>query len=150
MGEKMPNVNYYDFAENSFTKPYSDYTAQLMDEEVKSIIEREYDRAKRVIMQHSKGLQELAQRLIDKEVIYPADLEEIFGKRQWKSRSDEIMELNKNLTIDNASQDGEQNFNDENEEIIRQKAIAAVLEKQKKQNSQDEQKEETTTCHVCR
>lgn len=144
MGEKMPNVNYYDFAENSFTKPYSDYTAQLMDEEVKSIIEGEYDRAKRVIMQHSKGLQELAQRLIDKEVIYPADLEEIFGKRQWKSRSDEIMELNKNLTIDNASQDGEQNFNDENEEIIRQKAIAAVLEKQKKQNSQDEQKEETT------
>ena len=137
MGEKIPNVNYYDFAENSFTKPYSESTAQMIDEEVKALIQREYDRAKRVLMQHSRGLQQLAQVLIEKEVIYPADLEAIFGPRLWRSRSDEIMELNKSLEDDKA--DGEGNgtdFNDENAEFIRQKAVAAVLEKQRKMQEQ--------------
>lgn len=133
MGEKMPNVNYYDFAENSFTKPYSESTAQMIDEEVKSLIEREYNRAKRVLMQHSRGLQQLAQVLIEKEVIYPADLEKIFGPRQWRSRSDEIMELNKNLDSENGEGGGDgTDFNDENAEFIRQKAVAAVLEKQRR------------------
>lgn len=137
MGEKMPNVNYYDFAENSFTKPYSESTAQMIDEEVKSLIEREYNRAKRVLMQHSRGLQQLAQVLIEKEVIYPADLEKIFGPRQWRSRSDEIMELNKNLGNENGEGDGDgTDFNDENAEFIRQKAVAAVMEKQRRLQEQ--------------
>lgn len=137
MGEKMPNVNYYDFAENSFTKPYSESTAQMIDEEVKALIQREYDRAKRVLMQHSRGLQQLAQVLIEKEVIYPADLEKIFGPRQWRSRSDEIMELNKNLGGENGNGEGDgTDFNDENAEFIRQKAVAAVLEKQRRMQEQ--------------
>ena len=137
MGEKMPNVNYYDFAENSFTKPYSESTAQMIDEEVKALIEREYNRAKRVLMQHARGLQQLAQVLIEKEVIYPADLEKIFGPRQWRSRSDEIMELNKNLGNENGEGDGDgTDYNDENAEFIRQKAVAAVMEKQRRLQEQ--------------
>ena len=145
MGEKMPNVNYYDFSENSFSKPYSETTAQLIDEEVKAIIQKEYDRAKRVLMQNARGLQQLAQLLIDREVIYPADLEKIFGPRQWRSRSDEIMELNRKAEEDakasaeNGLDAESTDYSDENEQIIRQKAIDAVIEKQRR--LQEQQKE---------
>ena len=145
MGEKMPNVNYYDFSENSFSKPYSETTAQLIDEEVKAIIQKEYDRAKRVLMQNARGLQQLAQLLIEREVIYPADLEKIFGPRQWRSRSDEIMELNRKAEEDakasaeNGLDAESTDYNDENEQIIRQKAIDAVIEKQRR--LQEQQKE---------
>ena len=149
MGNRMPNVNYYNFSENSFSRPYSEATAQMIDEEVKEMIQLQYERAKNVLMQHSQGLQELAQLLIDKEVIYPADLERIFGPRQWRSRSDEIMELNQNMTedINSNSENGPIDFADENAEIIRQKALRAVMEKQKrvqeqKQKEQQQLKEE--------
>jgi len=144
MGEKMPNINYYNFSENSFSRPYSETTAQLIDEEVKEIIALQYERAKSVLIQHAQGLQELAQLLIDKEVIYPADLEKIFGPRQWRSRSDEILELNEQMKDEVTSYDGDGpvDFADENAEIIRQKALAAVMEKQKRiaeQQKKDEQ-----------
>ncbi len=134
MGEKMPNVNYYNFSENAFSRPYSETTAQVIDEEVKEMIQIQYERAKNVLLQHSSGLQELAQLLIDKEVIYPADLETIFGPRQWKSRSDEIMELNEMAKDDNINVNGEEpvDFADENAEIIRKKALVAVMEKQRR------------------
>ena len=138
MGERMPNVNYYNFSENSFSRPYSEATAQMIDEEVKDLIQVQYERAKNVLTQHSQGLKELAQLLIDKEVIYPADLERIFGPRQWRSRSDEIMELNQNMTddINSDSENGPIDFADENAEIIRQKALKAVVEKQKRVQEQ--------------
>ncbi len=141
MGEKMPNVNYYNFSENSFSRPYSETTAQMIDEEAKNLIQNEFERAKRVLMQNSRGLQELAQQLIDKEVIYPADLERIFGPRPWRSRSDEIMELNKKVEEENkkngmSDEESNTDYNDENEEIIRQKAIDAVIEKQKKREEE--------------
>ncbi len=141
MGEKMPNVNYYNFSENSFSRPYSETTAQIIDEEAKNLIQNEFERAKRVLMQNSRGLQELAQQLIDKEVIYPADLERIFGPRPWRSRSDEIMELNKKVEEENkkngmSDEESNTDYNDENEEIIRQKAIDAVIEKQKKREEE--------------
>ena len=143
MGQRMPNINYYNFSENAFSRPYSEATAQMIDEEVKELIQTQYERAKNVLLQHSQGLKELAQLLIDKEVIYPADLEKIFGPRQWRSRSDEIMELNQNLAEDaNANnEEGPIDFADENAEIIRQKALAAVMEKQKRIQEQ-KQKEE--------
>ena len=137
MGDRMPNVNYYNFSENAFSRPYSETTAQMIDEEAKELIQTQFGRAKRLLMQHSRGLQELAQQLLDKEVIYPSDLERIFGPRPWRSRSDEIMELNKKVEEENKKNqvEGEESntdYNDENEEIIRQKAIDAVVEKQKK------------------
>ncbi len=143
MGQRMPNVNYYNFSENSFSRPYSEATAQMIDEEVKDLIQLQYERAKEVLSQHAQGLQQLAQLLIDKEVIYPADLEMIFGPRQWRSRSDEIMELNENIDKGQQSDNDQMvDFADENAEIIRQKALAAVVEKQRRlMEEQEKQKQ---------
>lgn len=91
MSETMPNLCYYDpESEYSFQKPYSDKTAELIDNEVKAQIAREYERAKFMLEENREGHQKLAQLLIEKEVIFAEDLELIFGKRKWSSRSDEL------------------------------------------------------------
>jgi cell division protease FtsH len=96
MSEKLPNLCYYSNDEYSFNKPYSEKTAELIDEEVQSMISRQYERAKQILSEPRKEHNELAQLLIDKEVIYAEDVERIFGKRLWASRSEEIMESEKN------------------------------------------------------
>ena len=133
MGEKLPNLCYYDNQEYQFSKPYSDKTAETIDEEVRRLIASEYERAKKVLLEHKDGHAQLAQRLIEKEVIFAEDLEEIFGKRPWTSRTDEILAANAE------NKDGEEeqptdatDHKKENEEIIRQKIVQAVLEKAEK------------------
>jgi cell division protease FtsH len=96
MSEKLPNLCYYNNEEYSFNKPYSEKTAELIDKEVQDMINRQYERAKEILSNHQKEHNELAQLLIDKEVIYAEDVERIFGKRPWASRSEEIMENEKN------------------------------------------------------
>jgi cell division protease FtsH len=96
MSEKLPNLCYYNNEEYSFNKPYSEKTAELIDREVQDMINRQYERAKEILSDHRKEHNELAQLLIDKEVIYAEDVERIFGKRPWASRSEEIMESEKN------------------------------------------------------
>ncbi len=91
MSEKLPNLCYYNNDEYSFNKPYSDRTAELIDEEVKIMINEQYERAKNILSEHKEGHNELAQLLVDKEVIFAEDVERIFGKRLWTSRSEEIM-----------------------------------------------------------
>lgn len=91
MSDNLPNLCYYNNDEYSFNKPYSDKTAELIDEEVKTLINNQYQRAKEILTQNSEGHQKLTQLLIEKEVIFAEDLENIFGKRPWKSRSEEIM-----------------------------------------------------------
>ena len=91
MSDKLPNLCYYNNEEYSFSKPYSDRTAELIDEEVKRMINEQYDRAKRMLSEHKEGHNQLAQLLMDKEVIFAEDVERIFGKRPWASRSEEIM-----------------------------------------------------------
>ena len=91
MSEKLPNLCYYNNEEYSFNKPYSDRTAELIDEEVKRMIHEQYERAKAILSEHKEGHNRLAQLLMDKEVIFAEDVEEIFGKRPWASRSEEIM-----------------------------------------------------------
>ena len=91
MSDKLPNVCYYNNEEYSFNKPYSERTAELIDEEVKRMINEQYERAKEVLTTHKEGHNQLAQLLIDKEVIFAEDVEKIFGKRPWTSRSEEIM-----------------------------------------------------------
>ena len=76
------------------TKPYSDRTAELIDEEARAIVLQEYERAKELLREHEAGLRELTQLLLDREVIYTEDVERIFGKRPWESRTDELMRLN--------------------------------------------------------
>ena len=90
MSEKLPNLCYYNNEEYSFNRPYSEKTAELIDEEVKSMVNEQYERAKQILSEHKEGHNKLAQLLIDKEVIFAEDVEEIFGKRPWASRSEEI------------------------------------------------------------
>jgi len=94
MSRHLPNLNYYDSTgqEYGFTKPYSDETARLIDEEVKRIINEQYERAKQLLQENAKEHHELAEVLLEREVIFSDDLERIFGERKWKSRSQEILE----------------------------------------------------------
>ncbi len=94
MSDKLPNLSYYDTSgqEYTFSKPYSDDTARLIDSEVKSMIAEQYERAKNILSEKAVGHKELATILLEKEIIYSDDLEHIFGKRKWISRSQEILE----------------------------------------------------------
>ena len=85
MSEKIGNISFYDSSGQSdfgFTKPYSEKTAELIDHEVNQIIDESYLRAKEVLKSNMKGLTELAELLLEKEVIFSEDLERIFGKRK--------------------------------------------------------------------
>ena len=98
MNEKVGNRSYYDSSgqDYSFTKPYSEATAKVIDEEVSKLIEKAYTRAKSILGKHKKQLMELAELLLDKEVIYKENLETIFGKRKWTSFEEEkLLEMDK-------------------------------------------------------
>lgn len=93
MSEKLPNINYYDpQQEYAFQKPYSEKTAELIDNEVNEIIATQYQRAKDILLENKEGHHKIADRLLQEEVIYTEDVEQILGKRQWKSRGDELKE----------------------------------------------------------
>ena len=121
MSDKLPNLCYYNSNEDySFTKPYSEHTAELIDQEVQHMINEQYMRAKALLQEHSEGHNQLAQLLIDREVIFAEDVEKIFGKRPWTSRSEEIMAANEQLPetkqLENKQEntDGENNSSSEN------------------------------------
>lgn len=92
MSDELSNLCYYNNQEYSFTKPYSEKTAEKIDEEVKKLINEQYLRAKALLSEHAAKHGELADLLINKEVIFTEDVERIFGKRPWKSRADELLE----------------------------------------------------------
>ena len=92
MGGKLPNICYYNNDEYSFQKPYSDTTAKTIDEEVLKMINGQYERAKQILTDHKEGHNQLAQLLVDREVIMAEDVEKIFGKRPWVSRTQELLE----------------------------------------------------------
>lgn len=93
MSEKLPNINYYEMQNDGWglAKPYSDDTAELIDQEVQAIIQSQYERAKQILLQYADGHHKLADLLLEREVIYTEDVENIFGKRPWVSRTDELM-----------------------------------------------------------
>ena len=93
MSDKLSNVCYYD-AQNdySFTKPYSDRTAELIDAEVQRLINEQYNRAKAILSENAAKHNQLADLLVEREVIFTEDVERIFGARPWKSRADVLME----------------------------------------------------------
>ena len=118
MSDKLTNLCYYDSqADYSFTKPYSEETAKLIDDEVKTLINSQYERAKQVLRENAEGHRKLAELLVEREVIFADDLEQIFGKRKWESRNEELMRENENaqaekkedasVTISEESQDNE-------------------------------------------
>ena len=92
MSDKIPNVNYQDNqGEYNFTKPYSDETARLIDQEIRSIIAEQYERAKKILQENEEGHHEMADLLFQREVIYTEDVEKILGKRPWDSRAEELL-----------------------------------------------------------
>ena len=91
MSDKLPNLCYYSNDEYTFNKPYSEHTAELIDQEVQKMINEQYARAKALLLEHKEGHNQLAELLIEREVIFAEDVEKIFGKRPWASRSEEIM-----------------------------------------------------------
>ena len=119
MGEKLPNLCYYDSQEYSFQKPYSDHTAQLIDQEVQTMIETQYARAKQLLSEHSSGHAQLAQLLVDREVVFAEDVEHIFGPRPWVSRTEELLE---EAQTDSTADDAEKSGQGEQEENKNQKA----------------------------
>lgn len=97
MSDKLPNLNYNDSTgqEMGFTKPYSDRTAEVIDAEVMRIVNEQYERAKQILQEYAAQHNRIRDALIENEVIYHDDVARILGPRKWKSRTDEIIELNK-------------------------------------------------------
>ena len=92
MSTQLPNICFYNNTEYQFQRPYSETTAKVMDDEVLKLINEQYERAKAILKEHAEGHAQLAQLLIDREVIFAEDVERIFGKRPWVSRSEEVLE----------------------------------------------------------
>ena len=92
MSDKLPNLCYYNQQEYTFQKPYSETTAKMMDDEVLKMVNEQYERAKNILEEHKEGHAQLAQLLVEREVIFAEDVERIFGKRPWTSRSEELIE----------------------------------------------------------
>ena len=92
LNDKIGNISYYDSSgqsEYNFGKPYSEHTAKTIDEEISKLIENQYQRAIRILTENKDKLEALANKLLEKEVIFREDLEEIFGKRAWEPEEKE-------------------------------------------------------------
>ena len=97
MSDKLKDVSFYDSTgryEYGFTKPYSDDTATLIDQETQRIIAEQMARAKQILTDNAEGHHRLAEMLIEREVITSEDVEQVLGPRPWKSRGDELLEVN--------------------------------------------------------
>jgi cell division protease FtsH len=125
MSNKLPNLCYYNNDEYNFQKPYSESTAKLIDEEVQNMINEQYDRAKELLQKHKEGHNDLAHLLITREVIFAEDVEHIFGKRPWVSRSEEILE-------------------DENAEVEPIKELTSPTEKEEEKQENTPEESDTT------
>ena len=127
MSEKLPNICYYNNAEYQFQRPYSETTAKIMDDEVLRMINEQYERAKSILTEHKEGHAQLAQLLIEREVIYAEDVEKIFGKRPWVSRSEELLEAQMKADAERMAEER-----------------AKELEAQKEQKEEKEEEEDKT------
>ena len=114
MSSKVGNISYYDSSgTETFTKPYSEKTAEEIDQEVKALVQKAYEQAKEVLTTHKKGLHELAELLLEKEVVFAEDLERIFGKRknQQKEEEEAAMIVPEDTTVDPALEQVEEEEN---------------------------------------
>jgi cell division protease FtsH len=96
LNDRLGNITYYDSSgqnEYQFDKPYSERTAEVIDEEISKLIEGQYERAKELLRGNREKLEALAQELLTKEVIFRDNLVEIFGERPWKSREERLAAL---------------------------------------------------------
>lgn len=119
MSDRLPNLSYYDSTGQAygFTKPYSDDRARMIDEEVSRIINEQYERAKEILRKYADGHGHLADVLINREVIFTEDVEKIFGKRPWASRTEEILS-HKELPATTAENNGSEASNGKDAEDV--------------------------------
>ncbi|MDA7579827.1 ATP-dependent zinc metalloprotease FtsH [Crocinitomicaceae bacterium] len=120
LNDKIGNISYYDPNGNQFTKPYSDETAHVIDEEVSKLIESQYERALKILTENQDKLGQLAEKLLEKEVIFKEDLVTIFGKRQWDKEEQKEETDNEHLTTEESinSESNEDATNVSNDEAI--------------------------------
>ena len=116
MSDKLPNVNYSKIQGDAYgiSKPYSDKTSELIDQEVNAIIAQQYQRAKDLLQEKAEGHKALSDLLLEAEVIYTEDVERLLGKRQWTSRADEIKAANEERG--NKLTENEESTNSDNNE----------------------------------
>ncbi len=129
MSDRLPNICYYNNAEYQFQKPYSETTAKIIDDEVLKMINEQYERAKRILLEHKEGHAQLAQLLIDREVIFAEDVERIF--RPWTSRAEELLEAQMRADAERMAEE-------------RARELEAKAEKEKEKDKDREEKRETT------
>ena len=132
MSDSLSNLCYYNNQEYGFTKPYSDHTAEKIDAEVSKLIQAQYERAKRLLSENAEKHAQLANLLCDKEVIFTEDVENIFGKRPWKSRADEILEEEQKIET-------ELPLTDRTDEL---EAAKRMIEEERKQAAEEAQSAE--------
>lgn len=115
LNENVGNISYYDSQDRyGFTKPYSEETARMIDQEVKGIIENQYQRAIRILTENKDKLQELAEMLLKKEVIFKDDLEKVFGKRPFEHvipDPEKMQNLDETIELPKNDQDNNEDFN---------------------------------------
>lgn len=118
LSDKIGNISYYDSSgqsEYSFSKPYSEKTAELIDKEVSDMVELAYERTKKILLDNKDKLQLLAEALLEKEVIFKENLEEIFGKRQWEPAEMEQRKVEKTPSPNGASKEEQAEAEDHTE-----------------------------------
>ena len=102
LNDTLGNITYYDSTgqtENSFTKPYSEKTAQVIDKEISNIIELQYKRACDLLNKNKTKLKQLAERLLEKEVIFKDDLFNILGERPYDTKPDDKEDEKKGVSV---------------------------------------------------
>jgi len=121
LNEKIGNVSFYDSqGRESFTKPYSDDTAKIIDQEVSNLIEEQYQRALNILTEHKDKLTLLAEKLLESEVIFKEDLETIFGKREWSTDEIPLLENTEDILLDVVS---DENKIDSDSDIINETEV---------------------------
>lgn len=146
LNKVLGNISYYDSTgqtEYSFTKPYSEKTAQVIDEEISKIVETAYKKAKSILSENRDKLEKLATKLLEKEVIFKEDVEEIFGKRPFESEKDSISEDSKTAKESKKTKESTEEIEGKENEMKPQEEISEEPEKQEPEK--DKKKEDSNS-----
>jgi cell division protease FtsH len=149
MNDQVGNISYYDSKQSdyNFTKPYSEATAELIDQEVKKLIEQAYERTKKLLIEKRKELDILANELLDKEIIYQYDLEKLIGKRPFERLTTYQAYTEKEDDEDKKEEESDNQKNGDQIESIKE-SIKSEVEKEdsgstnKTETESEEEKEE--------